>query len=359
VKTKRSGVRRRKRRRDDEKPSNGGKVMGWLTGGVVLLLLAGAAVWYYLAWRGGDKGSEGRQFLGHDQEVTCVAVSPDGKSGVSGGKDGTVRVWNLEDGVEKSQVKNLPLDVRAICWSPRENKVLFGGSLRDGAQDKFTLCEWETKPGAPAKRLPHDSPVRCLAFLPNGKAALAAGGSGPDAGCALHLWDWSTGEEHLLSGHTDEVLGLAVTADDARAISCSRDGTVRIWDLANRKEERRLKPNSKDKVLSVTVSPDGKLLATGGEAIVSVYDLSTMQETARCQGHKNDVLCLAFTPDGKRLVSGSADGTLRVWDVESGKELTAFLGHVGRVNGVAVTPDGKHVLSGGEDRTVRLWTLPR
>ena len=35
---------------------------------------------------------------GHDGSVAAVAVSADGRRAVSGGDDGTVRVWDLETG---------------------------------------------------------------------------------------------------------------------------------------------------------------------------------------------------------------------------------------------------------------------
>jgi WD40 repeat protein len=34
-------------------------------------------------------------FEGHNDVVTCVAFTPDGRSALSGSADGTVRVWSL------------------------------------------------------------------------------------------------------------------------------------------------------------------------------------------------------------------------------------------------------------------------
>ena len=41
---------------------------------------------------------EVRKFAGHVGNVLCVAFVPDGNAVVSGGDDGTVRVWALGDG---------------------------------------------------------------------------------------------------------------------------------------------------------------------------------------------------------------------------------------------------------------------
>ena len=40
-------------------------------------------------------GQEIRKFKGHSEAVTCVAISPDGKSAVSGSADRTLRLWQL------------------------------------------------------------------------------------------------------------------------------------------------------------------------------------------------------------------------------------------------------------------------
>src|SRR5262249_21333615 len=156
----------------------------------------------------------------HEQEVTGVAVSPDGKLAVSCGKDGTVRVWDLEAGVEKTQVKNVPLQVQAIAWSPRGDRVLLGGGAEDGGKKPVTLREWDPTPGSATRGIPQEAAVRCLAFLPDGKSAVVAGGSDADKDYALYLWSWTEGKESRLTGHTDEVLSLAVSADGKRAFTC-------------------------------------------------------------------------------------------------------------------------------------------
>jgi hypothetical protein len=51
------------------------------------------------------------------------------------------------------------------------------------------------------------------------------------------VWDLESGETiRTLRGHTDLVTAVALTADGRRVVSGSRDHTLRVWDLKDRKE---------------------------------------------------------------------------------------------------------------------------
>ena len=67
-----------------------------------------------------------------------------------------------------------------------------------------------------------------VAFSPDGRTAL----SGSRDGTVRH-WELASGAEiRCLNGHTDWVTSVAFSPDGLTAISGSRDGTVRQWDLA-------------------------------------------------------------------------------------------------------------------------------
>lgn len=108
---------------------------------------------------------------------------------------------------------------------------------------------------------------------------------------------------------------MAALTDGRRALSGSRDNTLRLWDLAS-----------------------GATLRT-------------------LQGHTDDVETVAVRADGRRALSGSRDQTLRLWNLGSGETLRILEGHTREVTAVAVFADGRRALSGSRDQTLRLWDL--
>jgi serine/threonine protein kinase len=150
--------------------------------------------------------------------IAAVALSADGKWGVSASKDG-VRVWEVESGKELRHWENLP--VTAVAFAPDGGFVLTGSAL--GAlvlRDPATGKEVGRFEG-------HSSAIRAIAFSTDGRLLLSASADG-----TARVWSVKTREElQRLEGHTGEVLSAALSADGTWALTGGKDATVRLWDL--------------------------------------------------------------------------------------------------------------------------------
>ena len=88
-----------------------------------------------------------------------------------------------------------------------------------------------------------------LRALAGGNAAIALGESGPGL--------------PRPRGHDDAVLTLAFAFDSQLLASGSDDKTIKLWNLATRKERATLRGHEKG-VTSLAFSADGKTLASAG-----------------------------------------------------------------------------------------------
>jgi WD40 repeat protein len=150
---------------------------------------------------------------------------------------------------------------------------------------------------------------------------------------------------------------VALTPDGRRAMSGSRQKTLRVWDLETGRCLRTLKGH-KDWVWSVAFTPDGRrTVSRTGDKALRVWDLETGQCLRSLEGHTDVVSSVALTPDGRRAVFGSGDKTLRVRDLETGRCLRTLEGHTDRILSVALTPDGRRAVSASGDKTLRVWDL--
>ena len=96
-----------------------------------------------------------------------------------------------------------------------------------------------------------------------------------------YLWKQNYPELATLTGHADTVWSVTMSPDGKTLISGSADKTIKLWDLATRRELATLTGHA-DPVWSVTVSPDGKTLASGsGDKTIRLYFAATDADVER------------------------------------------------------------------------------
>ncbi len=318
----------------------------------VLARLHDAALrWPHTAWLQplwptlAQPGHALRQALtGHIGAVRGVAVSADGKTVVSGGEDGTVRVW-ASDGTAATQVlAGHTGRVLSVASSADGATVVSGGA--DG-----TVRVW-TPDGTAAPRVlaGHTGLVRGVAVSADGLTVVSGGEDG-----TVRVWARdSTAASRVLTGRPSLVRAVAVSADGTTVVSGSWDGTVRLWD--SRANRAQVLARHSGPVLGVAVSADGATVVSGGvDGALRLWH-SSAPDVRVLSSSLGMVRAVAVSADGTEVVSGGGDGTVRAWgpDVAEPREL---FGHAGWVYGVAVSPDGMTGVSGGRDGTVRVWAL--
>jgi WD40 repeat protein len=296
-----------------------------------------------------EKGEEKTILKGHQRPATVVEVTSDGKYAVSASDDGVLKVWDLKKREEKTTFKEHSGRVWAIAITP-------DGKYAVSASEDRTVRIWDLEKGEEKTTLRgHDSGVWAVAVTPDGKCAVSASDNG-----ILKVWNLENGEEKItLKGHSERVLSIAITPDGKRVVSASEDRTVKVWDLEKGEEKITLEGHS-ERVLSVAVTPDGNYAVSASEdRTVKVWDLEKGEEKTTLRGHNRKVTIIRITPDGKYAISASFDGTAKVWDLEKEDEKITLEGHDSLITEVVVTPNGRYIVSASGDGTVRVWDLER
>lgn len=154
-------------------------------------------------------GARLRTYRGHDEVITSIDVSPDGRTFASASWDRTVRLWSVESG------------------------ELLG-------------------------TYPHPDRVYAVAIGRDGATLATACGDG-----AIRLWDLRPARERrVLRGHTLWATGVAFSADGMLLVSSGADKTVRVWD-AGRGTELRVFRGHESYVNAVRFDPGGRILLSG------------------------------------------------------------------------------------------------
>jgi WD40 repeat protein len=333
---------------------------------------------------------------GHFGPVRGVAADPGGRWAASAGIDGTVRVWDLSDGLEARALPPGAAAARAVAFSPDGTSLAVnsGATLRvldvttgrdvfaakshsdvisdvafspdgtrllTGSWDQ-TVKVWDVAGGRKLLTLAgHAGKVNGVAVSPDGRLAASASGDG-----TVRLWDVTTGRlVRSLAGHAHAVNCIAFTPDGRRLASACQGGTVIVWDAASGRPVHTVKAHDR-RGMCVAVHPGGRWLATAGVKVggkvwtfeIKLWDLTTGEFVRAFGGHKGEAAGLAFSPDGRRLASVSSashDRTVRLWDVATGLPALTLDGHEGQLSGVAFSPDGHCLASVGTDKAVRIW----
>jgi len=281
------------------------------------------------------------------QGIYAYAFSPDGRRALSGAKDHTTRLWDLETGRCLRVLRGHTDEVWSVVWSIDERRAL------SGANDD-TIRLWDLETG------------RCLRVLNGhtnyiGSAELSADQNRALSGAfddTVRLWDLETGNPlRVFEGHKGEVWRVAWSTDQRRALSGSGDNTLRLWDVETGRCLRVLEGHLRGVYCMAWSADQRRALSGSGDKTLRLWDL----ETGRClrvlEGHTDEILDVAWSANQRLALSCSTDTTVRLWEVETGRCLRRLEGHSNAVRSVEWSADQRRAFSGDSAGNIRVWDL--
>lgn len=164
-----------------------------------------------------------RTLTGHEDSVWCVQWSSDSKRIASGSRDRTVRIWCSDTGDQVSCLRGHDGSVYSVAWEGGINSRVCTGAT----DNKIRI--WSTTTGLCLQTLDgHKDWIRAVHWGQCGKILSAS------ADHTVRVWLFENGLgrcEQVLMGHSDCCWSVSMSSDSRYAVSCSTDGTVKIWNL--------------------------------------------------------------------------------------------------------------------------------
>ncbi|XP_053450882.1 striatin-3 isoform X3 [Nycticebus coucang] len=290
-------------------------------------------------------------------------------------KDAFRKTWN-----PKYTLRSHFDGVRALAFHPVEPVLVT-------ASEDHTLKLWNLQKTVPAKKSAsldvepiytfraHIGPVLSLAISSNGEQCFSGG-----IDATIQWWNmpspnvdpYDTYEPNVLAGtlvaHTDAVWGLAYSGIKNQLLSCSADGTVRLWNPQEKLpcictyngDKKHGTPTSVD-----FIGCDPAHMVTSfntGSAVI--YDLETSQSLVMLSSqidsglqsgtHINRVVSHPTLPV---TITAHEDRHIKFFDNKTGKMIHSMVAHLDAVTSLAVDPNGIYLMSGSHDCSIRLWNL--
>jgi cytochrome c len=280
------------------------------------------------------------QLRGHGGPVRALAISPDGRTALSGSFDTSAIRWSMERNAAMQVLRFHDGAVNAVAMLPDGRLVTSGEDAR--------IAIWMPGAAQPARVLEgHTAPVVALAVSPDGRMLASASWDR-----TARLWSLDGGDARVLEGHGDNVNGVAFTPDGRAVVTAGYDATLRIWPLTGGAAPAVVTlPTALN---SVAVAPDGEIAAGGADGALYLR-ASDGADRARVEVVQMPLIAVAVSPDGRLIAAAGIRGSVAIVERPTRKLVRTLVGPGLPVWSAAFFPDGRTLLTGGTDRMIRRW----
>ncbi|XP_053884066.1 striatin-3 isoform X2 [Malaclemys terrapin pileata] len=290
-------------------------------------------------------------------------------------KDAFRKTWN-----PKYTLRSHFDGVRTLAFHPVEPVLVT-------ASEDHTLKLWNLQKTVPAKKSAsldvepiytfraHIGPVLSLAISSNGEQCFSGG-----IDSTIQWWNmpspnvdpYDTYEPNVLAGtliaHTDAVWGLAYSGIKNHLLSCSADGTIRLWNPPEKLPCICTYNGEKEHGIPTSVDFIGcdpaHMVTSFSTGSTVIYDLETSQSLVilssqidsglQSNNHINRVVSHPTLPV---TITAHEDRHIKFFDNKTGKMIHSMVAHLDAVTSLAVDPNGIYLMSGSHDCSIRLWNL--
>lgn len=289
----------------------------------------------------------------HPDTIAAIAFGVDGTWLVSGGRDESIRFWQVPTGEAFATApSNPPQDQFPLSNGVNHVAVHPEGTLIGWSIDEAVVL-WDLASAQVHRVLRQDEEgvfFNALVFSPSGDVVAVAAQTG-----TIFRWRVADGEP-LEPFRQDErdVDGLAFSPDGKLLASVGwRDGSVVLWHHRSASALVRELGTTEYPPYTVSFGANGNRLVVDSSRTTSVWDVDTGKELSWPDVSISALLGTsntpALSPTDNLLALGTDSGKLTVIDTSEGELLYELSEHSGRVWKLAFGPDGRSLATADSD----------
>ena len=294
---------------------------------------------------------------GHWDAITTLSISPDSKTLVSGSRDFTLKIWNLETG----QLLNTLSDHYEPVVS---SHITDAGQSLISSSLSGKVLQWDLATAALRRSfvnytaLRPEGGIRTTVIDPQTRVMASSSWGG-----SILLYNLRTDKVTRISAQLmASEQAMAISPDAKTLITSNSDGQIQRWNVQTGELIKRL-PNSQrwqssELTSAIILSHQGKTLITGSwGGAIGLWNLKTSKLIKTFSAHDKMVAALAVSANNQLLITGGDDQQIKIWNLKTGKLLKTLTDHKGSISTLAISPNNKWLVSGSSDRSIKIWNL--
>ena len=314
-----------------------------------------------------------------ERPVSVVRFAPNGQTVAAGNWGGGIKVLSVPDLGDVRTLRGHTGLVGGISWMPGAG-LEGSGVSREGVNiasggGEGNVHLWSLQEDTPLATLEgHSGRVCRVEFHPSGRYLASA-----SYDTTWRLWDVEAGTELLLQeGHSREVYTVSFNTDGSLLASAGLDSIGRVWDLRTGRTVMIMDGHIRE-VYALDWGVDGhRILSGSGDGWVKCWDVRMVRAVGGVGAHRSTVSDIRWykgldgpgtgaVPEkdekgdarpkkaGTFFVSSGYDKNVNIYSADDWSLAKTLSGHSGNVMSVDVTKDARWIVSSGQDRTVKLW----